>query len=62
MEYYFYCVLGIVELFPCSYAFGCRQVVLNTGRKAPYQGGTGLRYFELKIIGGEEAYIVSIVN
>ena len=49
---------GSVELYPCSYAFACRQVVLSVdGRKLAYNQGGGKTYIMLKVITGKAVYI-----
>lgn len=53
---------GTVVLFPCVYAFGCRQVVLRPdGTKVLFTKGDQLRKIVLRVTNDNKAYIVSFL-
>ena len=62
--FYFRSFLGTVELFPCIYAFGCRQVILvdGTDTKLLFNGNDEARTITLKSLNQFQAYIVSTVT
>ena len=54
-------ISGTVVLFPCVYAFGCRQVVLRPdGTKVLFAKGVQSRNIVLNVTNDNKAYIVSL--
>lgn len=49
--------IGYAELFPCSYAFACRQVVLLRGWKLPFTQSGVDTFITLKVKAGKAAFI-----
>ena len=50
---------GTITLFPCHYAFACREVALHTkqGTKLFYEGGSGDTYMTIRALHGVSAYV-----
>ena len=61
-EFFCFHVSGSVVLFPCVYAFGCRQVVLRPdGTKVLFTKGDQPRKIVLRVTNDNKAYIVSLL-